>query len=272
MIRKTLKTKIPCSVGILTFNSEKTLRRCLESVKDFAEIIICDGGSNDKTLEIAREYNCKIIFQDKKYKNPDHTINDFSGVRNQCLDTASYEWFLYVDSDEYLSNELVEEIREITQRDAPEFYIYFMPRKYVINNRIIDCATTYPNYQIRFFNKRAVEKFIKKVHEKINVKQGYLLGKLKNYEYIPLYEIKDLLKRWDYELKLETEINKNLSLKEWFFKIFIRRILVSGLYLLRLIKIFLFCGGNKMPLKYEVIRHWYHFKLVILTFKKIIKQ
>ena len=39
--------KINCSVGILTFNSEETLLKCLESVSDFSEIIICDGGNTD---------------------------------------------------------------------------------------------------------------------------------------------------------------------------------------------------------------------------------
>jgi len=55
--------KIPASVGILTLNSGKTLRRALNSLTDFAEIIVCDGNSTDDTLEIAREYGAKIIRQ-----------------------------------------------------------------------------------------------------------------------------------------------------------------------------------------------------------------
>ena len=48
--------KIPCTVGILTKNSGKTLKRALESVKDCAEIIISDGGSTDSTIIIAEKY------------------------------------------------------------------------------------------------------------------------------------------------------------------------------------------------------------------------
>jgi glycosyltransferase involved in cell wall biosynthesis len=48
--------KIRCSVGILTYNSGKNLRRALESVKNFSNIIIADGGSTDDTLQIAAEY------------------------------------------------------------------------------------------------------------------------------------------------------------------------------------------------------------------------
>jgi glycosyltransferase involved in cell wall biosynthesis len=55
------------SVVIPTYNSEKTLEMCLESIanqdypKDKIEIIIADGGSIDRTLEIARRYTDKIF-------------------------------------------------------------------------------------------------------------------------------------------------------------------------------------------------------------------
>jgi len=55
------------SVVIPTFNSEKTLEMCLESIvnqdypKDKIEIIIADGGSVDRTIEIARKYTNKIF-------------------------------------------------------------------------------------------------------------------------------------------------------------------------------------------------------------------
>ena len=57
------------SAIIATYNSERTLDACLESIRKQnypqkkIEIIIVDGGSNDKTLEIARKYKCKIIIR-----------------------------------------------------------------------------------------------------------------------------------------------------------------------------------------------------------------
>ena len=41
--------RIPCTVGIITHNNEATIERALESVKEFAEIIVCDGASTEKT-------------------------------------------------------------------------------------------------------------------------------------------------------------------------------------------------------------------------------
>ena len=52
------------SVVIHTYNNEAIIRDCLESVKDFDEIVICDMYSTDKTLEIAQEYGCKIVMHE----------------------------------------------------------------------------------------------------------------------------------------------------------------------------------------------------------------
>ena len=58
---------IKATVGILTFNSEKYLEECLDSVKNFKEIIILDGNSTDKTLLIAKKFKCKIFKQPQNH-------------------------------------------------------------------------------------------------------------------------------------------------------------------------------------------------------------
>ncbi len=45
------------SVAIATYNEEKNIGECLKSVKDIAdEIVIVDGTSSDRTVEIAKKY------------------------------------------------------------------------------------------------------------------------------------------------------------------------------------------------------------------------
>ena len=56
-----MPNKILCTVAVLTKNSAETLARALESAKEFAEIIVCDGGSTDRTLDIA-------VWVDRKYE------------------------------------------------------------------------------------------------------------------------------------------------------------------------------------------------------------
>ncbi|MBI5748121.1 MAG: glycosyltransferase, partial [Nitrospinae bacterium] len=52
------------SVTIITFNEEKNIRDCLESVKWADEIVVIDSFSTDKTLEICREYTDNV-YQNK---------------------------------------------------------------------------------------------------------------------------------------------------------------------------------------------------------------
>ena len=86
------------SVVINTCNNEKIIRECLESVKNFDEIVICDMYSEDKTLEIAKEYNCKIVMHEKTgWVEP---------ARNFAISHATNEWVLVVDSDEIITEEL----------------------------------------------------------------------------------------------------------------------------------------------------------------------
>ena len=58
------------SVVINTYNAEQHLAKVLDAVKDFDEIVICDMESTDSTLDIARQYGCKIVTFEKK----DYTI------------------------------------------------------------------------------------------------------------------------------------------------------------------------------------------------------
>jgi glycosyltransferase involved in cell wall biosynthesis len=165
-------SKIPASVGILTFNSGKVLERALESVKDFDDIVICDGGSTDETLAIARTYGARIIQQSDTFKNPNGTLSDFGGVRQQCLNAAMHDWFLYIDSDETISDGLREDIRRITSNphdhaQASRPLVYRVPIGIMLNGTYVQYSSNYPGYQYRFFSRKSGAHFIKPVHERI---------------------------------------------------------------------------------------------------------
>ena len=91
------------SVVIPTFNSTRTLRKCLESVrnqeypKDKVEVIIIDGGSRDDTLKIAAEFNAEKIL-----KNPLRTgeAGKALGIRN-----ARNQLVAFIDSDNILPSQ-----------------------------------------------------------------------------------------------------------------------------------------------------------------------
>ncbi len=260
--------KIPCSVEILTRNSAQTLERCLESVKDFAEIIILDGNSTDRTLEIARKYSCKI-YKQYEMDEPETRITNYAEIRNKGLRLASYDWFLYIDSDEYLSAEVVQEIRSIVLNPNSEVFIWWQPRKYVLAERVIACATTYPNQQIRFFHRAWVKEFIKPIHERIEVKPGVSMGWLKNLEYVPMGSLESLKARWSRYLTLEEHLLERMDRKKLLLLIF-RQTALLCLYTFRYFRIVFFCRGTRLPFRYELARHFYTTRLILRLLKRVI--
>ncbi len=260
--------KISCSVEILTFNNSSTLRRCLESVKDFDEIIIIDGGSTDDTIDIAKEYGCVVIEQGKKFQNKDGSVKNFGGIRNQGLFKSAHDWFLFVDSDEYLSNDVISEIEYIIGKNKKPC-VYWVPRKYVLGNDVIDCSISYPSKQPRFFNKQAIDGFIKEVHERISIKEGYEYKDLKNYMMVPLLtNIADMRKKSNNYIKLELKRKEDITFLVW-IKILFIHIKISILYIFRFFRGILFCRGKHMPVVYELERFRYNFKLSVELLRKI---
>ncbi|MCR4322902.1 MAG: glycosyltransferase [Candidatus Azambacteria bacterium] len=260
---------IPCTVGVLTKNSGATLARALESVKHFSDIVICDGGSSDNTLDIAKRYGARIIEQDKKFLDPQGRIADFAAVRNQTLDAAKEQWFLFLDSDEYISKELESEIRRITlERSEGVFTVY---RRYMHRGEEVMCSTTYPNPNRRLFARASVTGFIKKVDERIAFKDGVVPEDIYGALYVPVDGTQGPSpSKTAYYVGLHIEQLKvsSKSFYKDFFKIVYRNSAVSMLYFLRLIMIYLRCRKKKMPLRIELNRHLYHIRFIAAMWRR----
>lgn len=91
------------SVLIISKNDGDVIGDCIKSVKDLAdEVIVVDGGSQDKTIEISEKFGAKVV------KN---TFRDFADQRNLALSLAKNEWIFYIDSDERATPEFTESIK-----------------------------------------------------------------------------------------------------------------------------------------------------------------
>ena len=258
--------KIPCTVAILTRNSSESLPRALQSVKNFSEIIVCDGYSTDETRVIAAQYGARIIDQDKRFLSSDGLIIDYSGVRNQTLVAASQPWFFFLDSDEYLSAALAREIRLAVASGIPA--VYWVPRKYVYKGNIIDNSITYPNKQMRFFNAQLTSCFIKEVHERIEVLPSAEIKQFEEHLLVPIdCSVNDIKRKWSRYLEIESMRSPAITARRW-ARGALHELAVSGLYVARFIRN-LFRRGSRLPARFELVRLWYQWKSITTSFSHV---
>lgn len=141
------------SVCMIVKNEEKHLERCLTSVKDVAdEIVIVDTGSEDNTLSIAEAFNSSIFHF--KWNN------DFSSARNFSLSKCQSDLILYLDADEELSPDSVEEVNRIKKIDPAGVYCK------VISPGTSTTSGSIFRYPRLFANAPGVQ-FSGKVHEQV---------------------------------------------------------------------------------------------------------
>ena len=136
------------SVIINTYNAEQHLRKVLDSVKDFDEVVVCDMESTDHTLEIAKEYGCKIV----TFPKENHTCCE--PARTFAIQSASNKWAFVVDADEIVTPELREELYELIQQ--PNYAAgYYIPRQNMFMSMFV--RDFHYDYQLRFLVREGTE-------------------------------------------------------------------------------------------------------------------
>ncbi len=149
------------SVVLATFNEEKNIGECLQSVLGWAdELIVVDGSSTDKTEAITRHLGARV------YSVPNNPM--FHKNKQLAVEKAKGEWILQLDADERVSDELKKEIQTvITQTHANDGY--YIPRKNWFLGRFLTKGGVYPDYVIRLFKNGKGHFPAKSVHEQIAI-------------------------------------------------------------------------------------------------------
>lgn len=167
------------SALVITWNEEKNIRRCLESLSFADEIIVLDSFSSDRTVEIARQFTEKVFQRE---------FVGFSDQRNAALELATNEWIFIVDADEVVTPELASAIQEAVLTD--EYDGYRIPRLTVFLGREIWHCGWYPDYSIRLARRDKIYIPPRLVHESIlvNGRVKTLKPHLLHYSYPTLSE------------------------------------------------------------------------------------
>jgi glycosyltransferase involved in cell wall biosynthesis len=163
-------TMTPLSVVIITFNEEKNIGRCLDSVKDIAdEIIVVDSLSTDGTKAICISYGVTFIEQ---------PFLGYIEQKNFALDKATHEHALSLDADECLTEELKKNIL-IEKQNGLTYDCYRMNRLSSFCGQWIKHGSWYPDRKIRLINRNKGKWGGVNPHDKIVMKEGATMKQLK---------------------------------------------------------------------------------------------
>lgn len=145
------------SIVIIAKNEEDVIKDCLESVRWADEVILLEGNSSDKTIEIARKYNIRIVPQKSKEM-------DYSSWRNQGKEEVKGDWVFYLDADERVTPELENEIKKTINETKTT--VLAIPRRNFLLGKELKHGGWYPDYQIRIFKKDKLKRWVGKLHER----------------------------------------------------------------------------------------------------------
>jgi glycosyltransferase involved in cell wall biosynthesis len=193
------------SVVLATYNEESNIGDCLKAVKDIAdEIVVVDGTSSDKTVQIAKSFGARVIVRENP---PIFHIN-----KQKALEEAKNDFILQLDADERVTDKLRKEIVEVINMDEQQLEEYqnnlpnrklflrhqklieardgmegkdgpinafFIPRRNFFLGKYLKYGGTYPDPAIRLVRKGKTFFPAKDVHEQMSVEGR--VGWLQNY-------------------------------------------------------------------------------------------
>lgn len=157
------------TVVVLTLNEEKNIEFCLRNITGWAnEIIILDSYSTDSTVSLAESLGARVFF--RKFDN-------YARQRNYAINELPVNngWILFLDSDEWLTDELKEEISSVLGETSYDGFL--IKRRLYFLNKWIKYGGYYPSWNLRLFRK-GLASVNREINEHVEVNGR--VGKLKN--------------------------------------------------------------------------------------------
>lgn len=136
------------SVIIITHDSSLYLDEVLRKVEGFDDILVCDLGSQDATLQIAHSRGARVV----EYEYADNTT--LERVREFAVSNALHDWVFIVEPNELVTDALRQYLYDFISQ-KPDAAGLFIPRKNYLMHRMM--KSSYPDYRLRFFRKAAVK-------------------------------------------------------------------------------------------------------------------
>ncbi|MFT6970527.1 MAG: glycosyltransferase involved in cell wall biosynthesis [Roseivirga sp.] len=158
----------PISAVIITFNEERNIGRCLDSLEGVVEdIVVVDSFSTDKTETICREKGVRFV---------QNAFGGYIEQKNYALTQSKYDHVLSMDADEALSAELKDSVLKAKNN--------FIATGYEMNRLTNYCGKWihhtgwYPDKKLRLFDKRKARWAGRNPHDKCELNKGSMTARL----------------------------------------------------------------------------------------------
>jgi glycosyltransferase involved in cell wall biosynthesis len=160
---------VPLSVYMITYNNGSTIERALQSVSGWAdEVVVVDSHSTDDAQEIIIRYTDRLFQHDTK---------DLREKYQYAQDRCANAWVLFIDADEWLTDNIKDEIEKTIQGETP-CNGFTVNRRNRYLGREIKYGGWYPDREVRLYRKDR-GRWEGGIHAKVSVEGR--IGTLKNY-------------------------------------------------------------------------------------------
>ncbi len=197
---------VKISAVIITYNEEKNIIRCIDSVSPVVdEIVVIDSFSKDRTKELCLTKNVTFV---------EHQFRSHIDQKNYAVTQATYPYILSLDADEYLSSELTQSLLEAKKTWPAE--AFQMNRLSSYGTKWIKHGSWYPDRKIRLWNKNLGVWGGENPHDRVVLKKGtkviHLAGDILHRAYKDSRETLEKVQRYSDIFAMENVGRKNSSI------------------------------------------------------------
>ena len=184
------------SIVVLAKNSSRNIKQCLKVLEDFDNIVVYDNGSTDGTQAICTSFdNVELVEGD---------FLGFGNTKNKAASFAKNPWILSLDSDEVLSQALINTLKKM---DLDKDTVYAIKRRNFYKTQEIKYCWKNDTV-LRLYHKEHTQFNNKLVHENImtqDMKTSLLHGYIRHYSY---QSVSDFIVKTDQYSTLFAEQNR----------------------------------------------------------------
>ena len=170
-----ISPRYPVSAVMITYNEAKNLQRTISQLSWCDEIIVVDSFSTDGTDRLARDMHCKVI---------QRAFESYGEQKSYAISKARNDWVICLDADEFLTSELVEEIKLGLQQTG-NVQAFAFPSNLVFRTQRFRFGRESKRMVVKLFNRNTCHVSTDRVHERIivNGKIKNLQGRLLHFSY-----------------------------------------------------------------------------------------